>query len=82
VAESLFCSQQSWIEIFNKKKIFIPGTRRHGGEEPQTLVSVPNLSALNPKSLCSAYGMKGYVLLIVICLSSGKVKPGGPWCFS
>ena len=41
------------------------------------LVSVPNIPGLNPKSLHSAYVVKVYELLIVICLSDGDVKAGG-----
>jgi hypothetical protein len=66
VAESLPCmlqSQvQSWqVEIFNK--IFLPVTRRDGRAQPQSLVSVPNIPVLNPKSLCRVCDVKAYVLL-------------------
>ena len=63
------------VEIFNKE--FIPGTRSHGGAEPQSLVSVPDILGLNPKSLRSAYEVKACVLLIAIHLSDECVKPGG-----
>ena len=43
-----------------------PGTRRCGGAEPQSLVSVSNIRGLNPKSLLSAYDVKAYVLLTAI----------------
>ena len=42
------------------------------------LVSVPNIPALNPKFLYSAYEVKAYVLFIEISLSDGVIKPGGP----
>ena len=53
-------------KVGNNKKIF-PATRRDGGAEPQSLVSVPNIPGLNPKSLRSVYEMKAYVLFIAIC---------------
>jgi hypothetical protein len=42
------------------------------------LVSVLNTPGLNLKSLCCAYDVKAYVLLIAIHPSDGDVKPGGP----
>ena len=43
------------LEIFNKR--FLPGTRRGGRTDTQSLVSVPNSLGLNPKSLRSACDM-------------------------
>ena len=63
-------------------KSFVPGTRRDGGAETQSLVSVANIPGLNPKSLSSAYGVKKYVLLLAIRSSDGDVKPGGPLVLS
>jgi hypothetical protein len=36
------------------------------------------MSWINPKSLFSAYVVKPYVLLIVICPSNGNIKSGRP----
>ena len=44
------------VGIFNKT--FFPGSRRVGGEEPQSLDSVTNMSGLNTKSLRSSYEVK------------------------
>ena len=60
------------------KKEYPPEVRRDGGAEPQSLISVPNISGLNPKSLHSAYDVKVYMLLIAIRLSDGDIKPGDP----
>ena len=43
--------------------------------EPQTLVSVPNILGLNPKSLLSVSDVKLYVLLIAM---DGDVKRDCP----
>ena len=40
---------------------FDPGTRKDGGAESQPLVSVPNISGLNPKYLCSVNDAKANV---------------------
>ena len=64
------------VGILNKE--FHPETRRDGGEEPQSLVTVPNILELNPKSLCSAYEVKACVLLIAICTSDRDDKFDGP----
>ena len=61
----------SRVGIFNKKSL--PKTRRDNGAEHQSLVSVPNVSGLNSKSLPSTYDGK-----TVIHLSDGDVKPGVP----
>ena len=42
-------------------KRIIPGTRRNGRAESQSLVSVPNVPGLNIKSLTSAYDVEAYV---------------------
>ena len=63
------------VGIFSKN--IFPETRRGGGAEPQSLVSVPNISVLGPKSLHSAYDVKADVLLIVIRLSDGFLKRVG-----
>ena len=62
------------LRTFNKE--FLPKTLRNGGAGPQSLVSVPNIPGLHPKSVCSAYNVKVYVLLIAIHLLDGDVKPG------
>ena len=53
---------------------FLPETeiRRHGRAEPQSLVSVSNISALNPKSL--AFFVNAYLLLIATRSLDGDVK--------
>ena len=62
---------------------FLPGIRREGQTNPQSLVSVPNMPGLNPRFLGSGYDVKSYVLLIAIRPSDGNVKPGGrtPWAY-
>ena len=50
----------------------LPGTKRDGGTEPQSLYYVPNIPDLNPKFLRSAY------VMIAIHPSDGDVNPGGP----
>ena len=45
--------------IFNKG--FLPETRRDGGAEPQSLVSITNKPVLNLKYLRSEYDVKAYV---------------------
>ena len=40
--------------------------------------SFPNIPALNPKFLRTAYDVKAYVLLIAIRPSDEDVKTGGP----
>ena len=42
------------------------------------LVSVPNITGLNPKSPHGAYDVNAYVLLISIRRADGDVEPGGP----
>ena len=61
------------VEIFYLR--FLHGTKREGGTESESLVSVPNIPGLNPKSLCSPCDMKVYVQFLVIHLSDGEVKP-------
>ena len=61
---------------FNKE--FLPETKKHGGAEPQSLVSDPNIPGLHSKSLHNAYDVKPCVLIVAIHLSVGDVKPGGP----
>ena len=39
---------------------------RDGEADPQSLVSVPNIPGLHPKSLCSAYEVKAYVRVLLI----------------
>ena len=66
-------------------KRFLLRTRRDGGTESQSLVSVPNKPGLNPKSLYRTYDLKAYVLLIAIRLSDGDNRHGSqqsPWWFS
>ena len=62
------------VGIFNER--FLSGTKSDGGEESQSLVSIPKVRELNPKSLRSACDMKAYALLIAICPSD--VRPSGP----
>ena len=57
------------VGVFNKE--FIPKTRRDGGAELQSLVSVPNIPGVNPKSLYSAYDVIAYVLMITSSMSYG-----------
>ena len=57
------------VGIFNKE--FLPETRRDGGTQPQSLVSVPNIPELNSKSPRSACDMEAYVLLVAIRPSDG-----------
>ena len=58
---------------------FSPETaiRKDGGAQPQSLISVPNISRLNLKSLRGVYVLKAYVLFIAICLLVRNVKLGG-----
>jgi hypothetical protein len=48
------------------------------GQEPQSLVSVSNISGLNPKSLCNVFDVKAYVVLIATHPSVGDVKTDDP----
>ena len=57
-------SIQGRIRIFNKE--FLPETRTDDGEEPQSLVPVPNILGLNPKPILSAFDVKANVLLMAI----------------
>ena len=57
---------------------FLLGSRRDGGAESQSLISVPNTPGLNPKSLRNAYDVKAYELLIAIHQTDGDVKPDEP----
>jgi len=77
VIAAFLCSILGRVDIFSKD--LLPGTRRDGEAEPQSLVSVLNIPGLNPKSHCSAYDMKAYVLLIAIRPLGVDVKPGGPF---
>jgi hypothetical protein len=52
---------------------------KDGGTETQSLISVPNIIGLNPKSFHSEYDVKAYVSLILIRLLDRDVKPGGPF---
>ena len=62
-------------------KLYIPGTRRDGEAEPQSLVSVPNIPDLKPKYRRSAYDVEADLLLIAIRPSDRYVKRGAPGCF-
>ena len=61
------------------KKI-LPGTRSVNGAEPQSPVSVSNISGLNLKSHRSACYVEAYVPLIAIRPLNGDVKPGCSLC--
>ena len=74
---SLRPAVSSRVWIFNKK-IFLPGTKRDGRAEPQSLVSVPKIQRLNIKFLHSVYVVKAYVLLTAIRPSNGEAKPDCP----
>ena len=58
-----------WVEILIKN---LPGTRRDGGAETQSLVSLRNIPGLNPKSLRNKYDVNTYVLLMLIRPSNGR----------
>jgi hypothetical protein len=64
------------VEIFNFSGI---GIRRDAGVELQSLVCASKLCRISSKSLRSAFMMKRYVLLIVICRLDGNDKPGSPF---
>ena len=84
MAQSLPCRQRTRIRFRAGYEFlitrFFPEIRRDGEAELQSLVSVPNISGLHPKSLLSAYKVKSMcsLLLIAIRPSDGDVKPGGP----
>ena len=67
------------VGIFNNlKERFLLGNRKEDGAELQSPVYIPNIPGLNPKSLLSAYEVKAYVILSVIHLLDGDVRPGSP----
>ena len=49
------------------------GTRKNGGADPQSPVSVPNTPGLTPESLRRVYDVKSYVLLIAIVRRLGTL---------
>ena len=70
------CSIPCRVGIFYKE--FIPKTRKDDEAEPLSLVIVPNVYELNPKSVRSADGVKAYELLIATHPSDGDVKQSCP----
>ena len=44
----------------------------------KSLVSVPNIPGINPRSLHNAFNVKAYIWLKAICPSDGDIKPSGP----
>ena len=70
MAKSFPCTQRSQVWV-------LPGIRSDDGAEIQSLVSIQNITELNPKYLRSAYDVKAFVLLTAIHPSDGDVKPGG-----
>ena len=72
---SLVSRRCSVVEGSHFNKRFLPGTRRDGGAEPQSLVSVLNIPGLDPKSFHAACDVKAYVLLMAIRPPDGDVKP-------
>ena len=51
--------KKNLIEIGDPQLAYSP-CKRDGEAEPQSLVSIPNIPGLNPKSLCTAYDVKAY----------------------
>ena len=70
----LSCTQRSRIRFLIK--MFLSRTKRDDGAENHSLVTVPNIPALNPQALCNSHGMQAYILLIPIYQFGGDLKPG------
>ena len=64
------------VEIFNKE--FLPETRRDGGAEPQSLVSIPNTSEINPNYLPSGCDLKVCVVWTAIRPTEGTLRLAAP----